>query len=435
MSQFVTTTTLSQMRSLGSPAERSLQRLEVVLASEFPGGTGFDLAEPVPRKDGSGIDWYTEHDDELVRLADLPPEQAAPYRARLRNAVVAVLGVASSREASGDTAARSTANALRNAVTFPGEENVWIARGGAPAQGAIILTAWGYEKHDAVTSGRGEIVGAARDRLPPGMPVRDEPEGPAAVPAAPATMAVVAPAERPWWRSLLGLLLIVIPIALALFIAWLLLPACGIRLPFGNIVFGEGDGAYCQLAAPEAPPPPAASDRTQDLMAEIAVLEEQLRQQLNSCRPSPTPITQPEPAPEPVPPVTEPPPVDVPPEAERGNLEITLAWDDINDLDLYIDCPGGLIFHRQKQACGGKLDVDKNSSIDTSSSTPAEHAFWPDPPSGKYRVTVTYYGQKDSAATSPFRVHIDRVGQPRETYEGAATIKGNNYFVVEFEVP
>lgn len=433
MSQFITTTTLSQMRSLGSSAERSLQRLQVVLAREFPDGAGFELAEPVPRKDGAGIDWYTDTDETLTRLSDLPPDIAAAYRARLYQAVQIVMAAAAARGAGGDAAGKATATALRNAVTFPDEDNVWIAGDTGTGDGTIVLAAWGYERHDGPAAGRSEIVGPARDRLPPGMSVQDDTAAPAKPEAPPMAEAV---ARRPWWASALGPMLALTALLLAVLIAWLLLPACGIRLPFGVTAFGTGGGAYCAPVAEARPADPAGA-RTQDLIAEADVLEEQLRRRLNSCV---------APAPEPPPVVPEPPQTDAADRVEeaggqRGQTEVTLIWNNREDLDLMVKCPGGGMIARGGANCGAKHDVDMNFD-NNFSDRPVEHVTWEQkPPPGRYQVFVKLHPSGGGEAGGPapeteFQVEV-KIGDRTTPYTRQLSRYSRNpeqLLVAEFDI-
>ncbi|MFB9984757.1 hypothetical protein ACFSQQ_40870 [Mesorhizobium kowhaii] len=417
MSQFVATTTLSLMRSLGSTAERSVHRLQAVLGREFPGGIGLELAEPVPRKDGSGIDWYTERDEPLVRMTELPPETAASYRARLDQSVRAVLRAAAAHETRTDPAARSTATALRNAVTFPGNENVWVSGGSDGSDGVLVLTAWGYEKHDAETSGRGQIAAVARDG-PPTASV-----------SATATERPVRVAGPSWWRAVARRLLWLVPIALTGAIAWLLLPACGLVLPFGVTAFGRGGGAYCALAAPR-PAVDQASVRTQELMSEEAVIEEQLRRHLNSCQPPPR-AEQSDPAQE----------ADKRVESAggaEGQAQVTLIWNNRTDLDLFVKCPdGGMVLLDGQPKCGGVHDIDMN--LNGENNKPVEHITWASkPPPGHYEVYVRLFDKRgDPARRTDFNV-ILKNGGGTQSYPGSLTETSHDASqmkVTEFDVP
>ncbi|MEC8780806.1 MAG: hypothetical protein VXX54_06245, partial [Candidatus Thermoplasmatota archaeon] len=75
-----------------------------------------------------------------------------------------------------------------------------------------------------------------------------------------------------------------------------------------------------------------------------------------------------------------------------GELQISLAWEDRNDLDLHVFAPSGerIYFNQRRSACGGELDVDMNAR--PTSTTPVENVVWKEnPPSGTYRVGVHFY--------------------------------------------
>ncbi|MER8814671.1 TIGR03750 family conjugal transfer protein [Mesorhizobium sp. M0142] len=378
MSQFVTTTTLSQMRSLGSTAERSVHRLQAVLGREFPAGIGLELAEPVPRTDGSGIDWYTERDEPLVRLTDFPPETSAVYKTRLYQAVQAVLRAAAAHEARSDPAAKSTATALRNAVTFPGDENVWVSGGSDGSDGMLVVTAWGYEKHDAVTSGKGEIIDVS-DRQLSSVARQTEQS---------ARRVAGTSAGAFWWRWVVGSLVWLVPLVLAGATAWLLIPACGLILPFGTVAFGKGEGAYCALAAP-LPPLDQASLRTQQLITEAAAVEVQLRRHLTSCIPKPAQTKESKAMDKSL------------GEGHTGKLQVTLSWQTLDDLDLIASCPGGILGGNKGATgpgiCGdGVRDRDSNRNLKKNiSSEPVENIVWQDDiPQGTYDFTVNPWSTK-----------------------------------------
>jgi hypothetical protein len=61
----------------------------------------------------------------------------------------------------------------------------------------------------------------------------------------------------------------------------------------------------------------------------------------------------------------------------RGRLEISLAWDTKDDLDLSVTCPDlSNISWRNRQACGAKLVLDMNVSDAAATSKPVEHIVW-----------------------------------------------------------
>ena len=115
--------------------------------------------------------------------------------------------------------------------------------------------------------------------------------------------------------------------------------------------------------------------------------------------------------------------------AQRGKLEIILAWDDRNDLDLRVICPNGRDFIGYEyipqrpidhpRACGGTRDVDANGDANTATATPVENVFFADPAAGRYRVTVFSFAMRVSQS-SHFRVTVRREGQPDQVFTGTA---------------
>jgi hypothetical protein len=114
---------------------------------------------------------------------------------------------------------------------------------------------------------------------------------------------------------------------------------------------------------------------------------------------------------------------------QSGRLQIILAWDDRNDLDLHVVCPNGEeISYNNKRAGGGELDVDA-AGVDA----PAENIRFEAPEPGRYQIFVVFYNAS-AVSQSPFRVTIRRQSQPDQVIPGIARQQGERQLVqtVEF---
>jgi hypothetical protein len=96
-------------------------------------------------------------------------------------------------------------------------------------------------------------------------------------------------------------------------------------------------------------------------------------------------------------------------EAQSGDVQISLMWDNINDLDLHcIDPKGERIFYNHKRArSGGELDVDMNAQ-EPFSQQPVENIFWPPDgaPEGDFKIFVHHYAIHDAANGTAFTLGI-----------------------------
>jgi hypothetical protein len=107
-----------------------------------------------------------------------------------------------------------------------------------------------------------------------------------------------------------------------------------------------------------------------------------------------------------------------------GDVQITLIWHDLNDLDLRVTDPFGNIlnFERRTSPTGGRLDVDANALCELHvSSEPRENVFWPAgrAPRGTYTVRAeNFFSCNDPRAPSPFSVMIKVDGQTSELMSG-----------------
>ena len=184
----------------------------------------------------------------------------------------------------------------------------------------------------------------------------------------------------------------------------------------------------------------AAQAREAALRTDIAGEMLRLGDRRTACPP-------PEPPPRPRPPepprVTPPPPAPRQEDADRarregarsGRVQIILAWDDRNDLDLVMICPNGeRVFFGSRRGCGAELDVDRNAGDLTA--TPVENiVFAAEPAPGRYRIIVWHFQNNPPApASSPYRVTVKREGRPDQVFTGRVAA-GQELEVGHFDVP
>lgn len=78
-----------------------------------------------------------------------------------------------------------------------------------------------------------------------------------------------------------------------------------------------------------------------------------------------------------------------------GDVQVTLRWSTIDDLDLAVTDPDGdtATYFNPFVASGGELDADANSACSEETSSPVENIFWPvgGAPEGNYEVSVTLF--------------------------------------------
>ena len=109
---------------------------------------------------------------------------------------------------------------------------------------------------------------------------------------------------------------------------------------------------------------------------------------------------------------------------KSGVVQISLAWDDYNDLDMHVFCPSGerIYFNNRKSNCGGELDVDMN--VRPKSKKPIENVVWTDEaPDGEYKIGVHFYKhhrRRRTKRTCQFRLRVVTYGQAKE-YSGELT--------------
>jgi Mg-chelatase subunit ChlD len=128
---------------------------------------------------------------------------------------------------------------------------------------------------------------------------------------------------------------------------------------------------------------------------------------------------------------------------KTGQLEISLAWFNKNDLDLHVTPPAGdkekIFYAHRESKDGGKLDVDMNVVYDQASMSPVEHVVWDKKaPHGHYKVLVHHYknhGKPDTKDPTRFVVQIRYKGQVVETFRGEVSNPGQrSMLVTEFTI-
>lgn len=101
-----------------------------------------------------------------------------------------------------------------------------------------------------------------------------------------------------------------------------------------------------------------------------------------------------------------------------GELQISLFWENQEDVDLVVKTPDGYIYFGNKRTGGGYMDKDINASEPLTTNA-SENIFWDRSiPAGKYEVYALYYRKRKTDETPvPFRIRIKFKGQEK-SFEG-----------------
>ncbi len=110
-----------------------------------------------------------------------------------------------------------------------------------------------------------------------------------------------------------------------------------------------------------------------------------------------------------------------------GEVQFSLAWKTLNDLDLHVIVPSGehVSFSRRTSKCKGNLDVDMNAESTESNpdqsfaEEPVENVRWLDrtAPSGRYTVIVNQYRWREGRRKDPFQLLL-KLGEETHVVEG-----------------
>lgn len=94
--------------------------------------------------------------------------------------------------------------------------------------------------------------------------------------------------------------------------------------------------------------------------------------------------------------------------AKSGDIQISLMWNNVNDLDLHcMDPRKEIIFYgHRRSVSGGELDVDRNASGTMPTEHPVENIFWPASraSSGAYKVYVNHFANRGGPDPTQFVV-------------------------------
>ncbi|WP_211870928.1 hypothetical protein [Neoroseomonas terrae] len=390
------------------------------------------FAEPNPDPEKGSIDWYSPGSGPAVAMTDLDPATQEAVRGRLMPMVGEIQAAAEALRGSASEGDRFLGELLRLALEIPDPSAIRV-RDGVP-----VLAPWGH-----ALAGPGGV----RELLVKMMPV---PVAPMTIVGPPAAAAAARARIWPWLLAFLAALLILL---LALWLLW--------RDPFGWFATPQA-----QCVAPEQEIGRLDVLREEEaregaLRAELARIVAEAGERRLLCRPPEPPPRPPEPPRPPDPPPPQPPaqppqqpppqqPPQPPPEqprnndldradrqgARRGRTQVILGWDDRNDLDLAVICPNGQrIDYRNRSACGGSLDIDRNAAGGPTTRTPVENVvFDQNPAPGRYRIVVDYFDRVDGPST-PYRVTVRQQGQPDRVITGTARQGMRDQVVGEFTVP
>lgn len=387
-SQHLATTRLRDVVAAGVGGQSVVEQhavLQQLLRRELSDRHAALLSEPVANTASGEVDWYAPGASPAVRLDQLGPYDAAGVRADLDALLADCAALAERLRGSRNPSDALLGTTLAAALQVPGDASVHVL------DGRPVLSGWGHARAGRAAS---SVVltaeggdGGRMAILPP--------------PAAP------RPAGLPRWvPALAAALLLLVPLLAAALLYW------------DPMRWLEARAAPCRPAPGQAALLAALQDeeaRGAALRTELGRLVADAGERRLQCPVPPAPRA-----------AAPPPPPSA--DAERaqragggaGKLQIILAWDDVNDLDLHVICPGNeRLFHNRRRACDGALDVDANGDSRATTRAPVENATWPQPRPGSYRVFVDPYDMRAGART-PFRLTVRQEGQPDRVVEGVA---------------
>lgn len=123
--------------------------------------------------------------------------------------------------------------------------------------------------------------------------------------------------------------------------------------------------------------------------------------------------------------------------ARSGDVQVSLMWNNVNDLDLHVMDPRGeeIYYQHRQSRSGGLLDVDMNAARPLTG-RPVENVYWPEraAPPGTYRVFVNHYRNNGGRDPTQFTVRIAVRGELRQI-TGAISFGTSKRLVQQFTLP
>ncbi len=380
----VTRTFAEGLRPLGAASQRNPALITETLRAHLSAAHVLVFCEPSPTPDGVATDWYAQCGGAVRQLHSLDEGEASVVRSRLGELVGDILALADRLETAGGQSDWRLAEALRNAVEVPASDAVWLV-GDQP-----VLVTWGYTR-DTDKAPRGIIRQFIPARPPPPPPP----------PPGNVEHVTMVPGRQKsetdvlWW---LGWLLLA---GLVFLVFWLLIAPCAVVLP-GLAPIGN---------CPPAPSTALAEERNilDTLENRVAMLERELALLDGNCREEPGEVTD----------------TVLEEGGILGAVNIILSWQGSADLDLSMSCPGGrVIDYRNKQGCGGELDVDAN--VESTMPRPVENIVFEDlPAAGSYLIQVHLFGHRRDDPGAPKDFTLTVIIDGEETVHNG-TVDGDN---------
>lgn len=369
-------------------------RLTELIRREVSPQAAAIFAEPVRDDHGGETHWHVETGDDPRPIGELDDDERRSVLARLQQYRAAIAALAARLETRGDADSRFAAT-LRTIADVPdAAAHIWAA-GGEP-----LLVAWG-RRRQATAIPEASIVTRTKVAVPPpaaantvtgtrqqakiGAPVTPE------VAVTPAGAAAVTQPPFDWLQALLWLLTALI----AALIMYLLLAACAIDLPIVRSMFDR-----CALSSAASDTLDADRERHRALIDKVRTAQREVALKQSECvadgerrrvaEQNRSQIEQQQT----VPTIEETEERLKQAHGSRGKLDLTLAWNGKEDLDLHVDCPEGHLDYSNRLICGASFELDRNANEAISESAPVEHIFWAgEPPPGKYKIQVELYNR------------------------------------------